>query len=306
MKQPSTQIPMNLNGSVKIIHVHSTTDYSELWIFVTPEGIWADEGLGTGETCQPHPQVLSAHVCADCSMWGWLPLCATLNLALKHPLDAPNCRWRGVMWAGIATSKSGDAAKEGTSGASSVSLATRMEASGTASSGSWGCGLEMMADGVWWGFWMGVGQRIQGNVIWLPSGDHIDIVPLILPLLLQFSQGPPSPVTVLPPSAHWPSLVDPNPEQKREKMGSITKIKLKREWWQNGLKDWTMPGRKKGDIPLTIISALLLQEALEDPHLHPWLEHPQLLLLLGLFSWLLSLTWLINRQDEHRHARKFN
>ena len=40
------------------------------------------------------------------------------------------------MWAGIATSKAGDAAEEGTSSASSVSLATGMEASGAASSGS--------------------------------------------------------------------------------------------------------------------------------------------------------------------------
>ena len=40
------------------------------------------------------------------------------------------------MWAGIATSKAGDAVEEGTSDANSASLATGVEALGAASSGS--------------------------------------------------------------------------------------------------------------------------------------------------------------------------
>ena len=48
--------------------------------------------------------------------------------------------------------------------------------------------------------WVGVGWRIWGNVILLPSGAHIDLLSLILPVLLQFSQALPFPVTELPSS----------------------------------------------------------------------------------------------------------
>ena len=56
------------------------------------------------------------------------------------------------MWAGKATSKTGDTDEKGTFGANSASLATGVEALGAASSSSWGSGLEMVAVGVWWHF----------------------------------------------------------------------------------------------------------------------------------------------------------
>ena len=46
----------------------------------------------------------------------------TLHLALVDPLDAPNCSERGVMWAGIATSRPCDSDEEGAAGANSTSL----------------------------------------------------------------------------------------------------------------------------------------------------------------------------------------
>ena len=107
--------------------------------------------------------MVPAHICTDSGLWGWLPLTAPLHPALINPLDAPNCRWSGVMWAGIATSKAGDAAEEGTSGASPVSLATGTEASGAASSGCWGGGLEMVEVGLWWHFLDGGGADDMGE-----------------------------------------------------------------------------------------------------------------------------------------------
>ena len=148
----------------------------------------------------------------DSGLWGWQSVTAPLNPALINPLDAPNCRWRDVMWAGIATSKVGDAAEEGNSNAISASLTAGAEASGTAI-GSWGSGLEMVVVGVWWCFLGRVGQRTQGNVIWLPTGACTDLLPLILLLLPLSSSAPPSPVTVPPPSAHLLFLIDPNPEK---------------------------------------------------------------------------------------------
>ena len=61
------------------------------------------------------------------------------------------------MWAGIATSKAGDAVEEGTSTLSTASLTTGVEALGAASSGSLGGGFEMVGVGVWQHFWVGVG-----------------------------------------------------------------------------------------------------------------------------------------------------
>ena len=59
---------------------------------VMPEGIQVEKCFSTRGTCQPHPQMLAAHMCADCSTWGWWPLCETLNSVLIHPLDT--CQWK--------------------------------------------------------------------------------------------------------------------------------------------------------------------------------------------------------------------
>ena len=37
---------------------------------VMTEGVQIEEGFATRETCQPHPQVLSAYVCTDISTYG--------------------------------------------------------------------------------------------------------------------------------------------------------------------------------------------------------------------------------------------
>ena len=60
--------------------------------------IWGDlseKSFSTRGTCQPHLQMLPAHMCAYCSMWGYQPLHATLNLAFIHPLDAPQLKAKG-------------------------------------------------------------------------------------------------------------------------------------------------------------------------------------------------------------------
>ena len=49
-------------------------DYQKLLRSVTflvmPEGIQVEESFSTRGTHQPHPQMLSAHMCADCSTLG--------------------------------------------------------------------------------------------------------------------------------------------------------------------------------------------------------------------------------------------
>ena len=53
---------------------------------------------------------LHAHVCRGQPMRLMAPHCI-LNPAFIHPFDAPTFRQRGVMWAGIATSKAWETAK---------------------------------------------------------------------------------------------------------------------------------------------------------------------------------------------------
>ena len=86
-------------------------------------------------------------LCTDGSMWGWWPLTVPLNLAFIHPFDAPNCRQRGAMWVGMATSRAWEAAGEGTSGTSSTSPTTGVEVSGSAPLDSWGGTWEMVVVG---------------------------------------------------------------------------------------------------------------------------------------------------------------
>ena len=138
-------------------------------LLVMPKGVWVEESFVTGGTCQPHPQVFSAYMCRNCSTWGWWPLQATLNLALIHPLVAPNFRQRGIIWVGIATSRAGDTAEVATSDACSTTSATGAEALGTASSGSWGGGVEMVADGV---------QQALLDRGWMENMGECDMAPL--------------------------------------------------------------------------------------------------------------------------------
>ena len=62
---------------------------------VTPEGIQVEKNFSTRGTCQPHSQMPSVHMCADCSTWGQWPLCATLNSALVDPHDALQLKAKG-------------------------------------------------------------------------------------------------------------------------------------------------------------------------------------------------------------------
>ena len=62
---------------------------------VIPKGIWVQESLGTGGTCQPYPQMISAHMCTDGSLQGWRSLTAPLNLAFVNPLDVPKPQVKG-------------------------------------------------------------------------------------------------------------------------------------------------------------------------------------------------------------------
>ena len=120
-----------------------------------PEGIQVEESFSTRRTHQPHPQMLSAYMCADCSMWAWQPPHVTLNMTLIHPLDAPNWRQEGIMWAGIATSKACDSAKEEASSANSVLLSAGSETSDATFSDSWVGSLETVV--------VGVGQHFLGK-----------------------------------------------------------------------------------------------------------------------------------------------
>ena len=88
-------------------------------------------------------------MCAYGSLGGWWSLTAPLNLAFIDPFDAPTFRWRGVIWAGMATSKAWETAKEGASGASPIPLAIGVEGLGLTPLDSWGGSLDTVAVGAW-------------------------------------------------------------------------------------------------------------------------------------------------------------
>ena len=130
-------------------------------------------------------------------------------------LMPPNCRQRGVIWVGIATSRAPGATGEGTSGANSNFFTTGVEASGAASWCSCGGGMEIVA--VWdcGIFWVGVGWRTWRNVTWLPTKAHTNPPPPILPEPIESFLAPLSLTAVPPPSAHLPFLANPNPERRK-------------------------------------------------------------------------------------------
>ena len=188
-----------------------------------PEGDWIEEGFVTRGTCQPYPKVHSAYMCTDGSMWGWWPLCATFNPALIHPLDAPNCRQRGIIWAGIVTSRASGAAGEGTFDANPNYSTAGAEASGVA---SWcSCGVQR-----WWqleiggAFWVVLGWRTWRNVTWLPTRAHTNLPPPILPQLTESCSALLPPSVAPPPLAYSPIVTNPNPE--RRKRNVIWQVRL--------------------------------------------------------------------------------
>ena len=128
----------------------------KMTFLVVPECIWVEERFTTGGTHQPHSYMHSAHMYADHGMWGWWHPCATFNMAFVHSFSAPNCRQRGCILVGRASSKAGDAAEGGTSGAITDLSPAGAEASGTPS-GSWGGSLEMVEVGEWQHFLDGGG-----------------------------------------------------------------------------------------------------------------------------------------------------
>ena len=154
----------------------SKQSYWEIWLFLwSPRASVFRKVLVQEGHANPTPKC-----CAHVHRYQpvrLVALTALLNPAFVNPFDTPNCRWRGAMWVGMATSRAGVTAEEGASDANSTSLTAGMETSGTASLGSWGGSLEMEAVRAWWHFWGGVGQRTQGNEIKLPSRAHTDPLP---------------------------------------------------------------------------------------------------------------------------------
>ena len=160
------------------------------------------------------PQVISVHMCTDSSLWGWWPLTATPHLAFINPLDAPNCRQRSAMWAGMATSRAGTTSEEGASDTNSTSLTAWAGTSGTVSSGSWGGSLETVAVGTWQHFLSEGGWKTWQKKIQLPLGACIDPPLLILPLAIQSFVTPLFPAAESPPSKSSASSTNPDPEKE--------------------------------------------------------------------------------------------
>ena len=63
--------------------------------FVSPEGIWIEEGPWAGRTGQPYTQVGPAHMGANGHTRGGQSFTAPLNPALIDPLDAPHIQMDG-------------------------------------------------------------------------------------------------------------------------------------------------------------------------------------------------------------------
>ena len=87
-------------------------------LLVVPEYVQIEEKICyRWDTPTPTSQMHSAHMCTDCGMWGWWPLCTDFNLAFIHSFNAPQLKAKGCMWAGIVSSGALGDAEEGTSGA---------------------------------------------------------------------------------------------------------------------------------------------------------------------------------------------
>ena len=73
----------------------------------------------------------------------------------------------------------------------------------------------MIAVGTWLHFFWWGGIEDMRNVIWLPLRAHTDPLPMILPLLIQFSAAPLSPTAVLPPLVNLHILTKPDPDKEK-------------------------------------------------------------------------------------------
>ena len=151
---------------------------------VAPECIQIKKGFATRGKHQPHPQMHSAHMCTDCSRWGWWPLCTAFNPAFVYSFDAPNWRQKGCMRVGRASSEAGETA----SNVCFASFIAGPVALVTGHVRSWGGGLEMVVDGEWQAFLWGGGAEVMEGRDMAPSEAHKDLPPLILPPPLQSSQ----------------------------------------------------------------------------------------------------------------------
>ena len=150
------------------------------------------------------PQMVSAHMCTDGSTWGWWSLTASLNPAFVYPFDAPQLQVKGCHVGRDGHLQSLRHSWRG-------SLLVPIQPLQPQEWRLWVWFFQTPEGAAWkWivhgsmvvHFWVGMGQRIWGNVIWLPSRASTDSLPLILPLLTQSSAAPPSPTAVLPPTTN--------------------------------------------------------------------------------------------------------
>ena len=95
------------------------------------------------------PQMVFVHMCTYSSLCGWQPSLHPSTQHLYTLLMPPTFRQRGIMWTGMATSKTWETAEEGASSASPIPSTAGAEASGSIPLDSWGGGLDMVAVGVW-------------------------------------------------------------------------------------------------------------------------------------------------------------
>ena len=184
---------------------------------VVPKGIWVQEGLCTGGTCQPHLQIVSAHMCTDGSMWGWQHFTAPSTLHL-YTLLMPQTTGKGVPcgW-GWPPPELGTQLRREPPAPVQPST-TGVDTLGLTPMDSWGGGLDMVVVGAGQHFVDRGGWRTWGNVIWLPSRAHTGPLLLILPLSTWLSAPLLSPTAALLPIVSWPISTNAATE-KRKKEG---------------------------------------------------------------------------------------
>ena len=172
--------------------------------------------FSTSVTHLPHPQMLSAHMCTDCSMKGWWPFCATLNPTLIHPLDAPQLKaegycvgWDSHLWSLWPGWRRGFWCQF----CFTVCRIRDFRCHLFGLLRGWlrdSSGRGRMA------FLGGVGWRKWECEIWLPSRAHRNPLLLILPPPTQFSIAPLTPTTGLHFSECWPSSTSSDPEEEKK------------------------------------------------------------------------------------------
>ena len=238
-------------------------------------------------------------MCTYSGPWGWWSLTALLDLALINPFDVPTFRWRGVIWAWMATSKAQKTAEEGVSSASPIPSTAETEALGSTPLDSWGDCLDMVMVGTWWHHLGGVGQRTWKNVIQLPSGAGTNPLPPILPQLVVLSVAHPSPIPVPPPVVHSPIVLNPAPG--KEKKGSVTKVRLSHKIVKE--QSDRLSSTKETDIP---DSTTPMPPPLPMPA--PPSPTTTALIYIVLFFWchslLLPFWWLICAWDNPKWAKR--